>query len=91
MDHAIRTLSLTAAPVLDLVPREVCVVLLELGLFPESAICASNPHSKHLAKTPLDWQSKRGCHYGKRIGDIIAVAIQGILTKGIVAAGLLLS
>lgn len=60
----VRTLSLSAALVLDLVPREVGVVLLELGLFPESAICASNPHSKHLAKTPLDKPSKRGCHQG---------------------------
>jgi hypothetical protein len=54
LERAIRTLSLTAASVLDLVPREVCVVLLELGLLAESAICASNPHSKQLAKTPLD-------------------------------------
>lgn len=65
----IRTLALAAALVLDLVPREVGVVLLELGLFPESAICASNPHSKHLAKTPLDTQSKRGCRNGNGMGD----------------------
>ena len=50
----IRTLSLPAALVLDLVPREVGVVLLELRLYKESAIDASNPHSKQLAKTPLD-------------------------------------
>lgn len=56
----IRTLSLSAALVLDLVPREVGIVLLEFGLFPESAICASNPHSKQLAETRLDWPSKRG-------------------------------
>jgi len=49
-------LSLPAALVLDLVPREVGVVLLELGLLTESAIGASNPHSKHLAKTPLDFR-----------------------------------
>ncbi len=55
-----RTLALSAALVLDLVPREVGIVLLEFGLHPESAICASNPHSKQLAKTPLDWLSKRG-------------------------------
>ena len=52
----IRTLALAAALVLDLVPREVGVVLLELGLLTESAIGASNPHSKHLAKTPLDFR-----------------------------------
>ena len=82
--HLVRTLSLSAALVLDLVPREVGVVLLELGLFPESAICASNPHSKHLAKTPLDKLSKRGCHDGGRMeGVLVARATQGVLTKGI--------
>lgn len=69
--YLVRTLSLSAALVLDLVPREVGVVLLELGLFPESAICASNPHSKHLAKTPLDEPSKRGCHDGGRMEGVL--------------------
>jgi hypothetical protein len=50
----VHTLSLPATTVLDLVPREVGGVLLELGLIPESAIGASNPHSKHLAKTLLN-------------------------------------
>jgi hypothetical protein len=74
--RSIRTLSLPAALVLDLVPREVGVVLLELGLLTESAIGASNPHSKHLAKTPLDsrrsglpsWQWNGGVHCGRNSG-----------------------
>jgi hypothetical protein len=68
---AIRTLSLSTAPVLDLVPREVGGVLLELGLIPESAIGASNPHSKHLAKTLLNCG---GCHYGGNVEGDIATA-----------------
>ena len=77
-----RTFTLTAAPVLDLVPREVRVVLLKLGLFPESAICASNPHSKQLAETPSDRMSKRGCTHNEAEEEI-ACAIQSILTVGI--------
>jgi hypothetical protein len=59
-----RTLALPSAPVLDLEPREVRIVLLELGLFSESAIDASNPHSKQLAKTPLDYRQGGMSHDG---------------------------
>jgi hypothetical protein len=71
-----RTLALATAPVLDLEPREVGAVLLELGLDLESAIGASNPHSKQLAETPLDGTSKRGNPHdedrGVSAGDIRA-------------------
>jgi hypothetical protein len=56
------TLALSAALVLNLVPREVRIVLLEFGLNPESAISASNPHSKQLART----QST-----GRRSGEVL--------------------
>jgi hypothetical protein len=80
---AVRTLSLPATAVLDLEPREVGGVLLNFGLIPESAICASNPHSKHLAKTLLNCG---GCRYGNSVEGVIAAAIQGVLTEGILTA-----
>ena len=82
-EGSVHTLALATALVLDLVPREVRVILLEFGLIPESAIDASNPRSKQLAKTPLD---TRGCgvaHHDAGRGD--AARIQGILTKGMLA------
>lgn len=71
-----RTLSRAAALVLHLVPGEVGVVLDKLGLFPESAICASNPHSKQLAETPTN--SRGGPHI-----EVLRASTQGILTVGI--------
>jgi hypothetical protein len=60
----VRTLALATAPVLHLVPREVGVVLLEFRLILESAIDASNPHSKQLAKTPHDLRRNGVVHEG---------------------------
>lgn len=74
--RSVRTLALPAALVLHLVPRVVGVILDELGLFPESAICASNPHSKQLAETPLN--SRGGPHT-----EVLRAFIQGVLTVGI--------
>jgi hypothetical protein len=77
------TLALSSAPVLDLEPREVRIVLLEFGLISESAIDASNPHSKQLAKTPLDSRQGGMSHDEGARND--AVRIHGILTVGILA------
>jgi hypothetical protein len=82
-EESVHTLALAAALVLDLVPREVRVILLEFGLFPESAIDASNRRSKQLAKTPLD---TRGCgvpHHDAGRGN--AARIQNTLTVGMLA------
>jgi hypothetical protein len=64
-----------------LVPREVGVILLEFGLISESAIDASNPHSKQLAKTPLDSRRSGVSHGEDRQSN--ATRIHGILTVGI--------
>lgn len=83
----VRTLALSAALVLDLVPREVRVVLLEFGLISESAIDASNPHSKQLAKTRLD--SRRGGRSHDEDVQSDTAENQGILTKGMLGCLLL--
>ena len=54
--------------------------LTSLDFFPESAICASNPHSKQLAETLLDTRSQRGDPHGEVLWGI---AERGILTVGI--------
>jgi hypothetical protein len=64
----IHTLALASTLVLHLVPREVGVVLLEFRLISESAIDASNPHSKQLAKTPLD-SRRSGVSHGEDRGN----------------------
>jgi hypothetical protein len=81
--ESVHTLALAAALVLDLVPREVRIILLKLGLFPESAIDASNPRSKQLAKTPLDTRGRGVAHHDAGRGN--AARIQNTLTVGILA------
>jgi hypothetical protein len=54
--------------------------LTSLDFFPESAIGASNPHSKQLAETLLDTRSQRGDPHDEVLWGI---AERGRLTKGI--------